>query len=393
MEDSPRILHVITGTDSGGAQVVLHQLLKADRSDNASVLSMATPGYFGPMLEELGTEVRTLGMSVGHRPSAANLLGLRRTMRELDPSLVQGWMYHGNIAAFVAARALWQAKPVIWGIHHTIMKLEKEKRMTRAIIRLSARLSRFTDAIIYCSKQSASDHERLGFDAKKTVVIPNGIDCDKFRPDREAGARLRQQLGIPKARRIIGFVARFHPMKDHRNLIAAAKRLLDQSRSIHVVLIGAGSESEDLSLKSYVADCGIGDHVTFMGQRKDVTSIVPGFDVFCLPSAWGEAFPLVVCEAMACGVPCVVTDVGDSAWIVGDTGFVVPRQDSDALSNALRSMFDLGDEAMMELGDAARRRISTEFPLTKMAASYRDCAFCLIATTDSVQRRPGSWNR
>ncbi len=386
MNENGKILHVITSTGTGGAQTVLHQLLKNNRSDTASVLSMATTDYYGPMIEELGFEVRTLGMGLGHRPSINNLIKLHRTTKEIAPSIIQGWMYHGNIAASLAGRSQWPAKPVIWGIHHTITKLENEKRMTRVIIKLSARLSRFTDAIIYCSKQSAKDHERLGFDPEKTTIIPNGIDCEQFKPDRDAETALRKQLAIPETRRIIGFVARFHPMKDHRNLIAAAKRLLDHSEDIHVVFIGAGTELQDAELKAYVADCGIADHVTFMGLRKDTASILPGLDVFCLPSAWGEAFPLVVCEAMACGVPCVVTDVGDSAWIVGDTGQVVPRQDSEALANALRGMLDIGDEAMRALGEEARRRITNEFPLSRMAASYRTLADSVLSARNGATK-------
>ena len=335
---------------------------------------MVTPGPLGLMIEDLGVKVDSLGMNVGQKPSLQDLIMLRQKTVQRQPDVVQGWMYHGNLASLAAARPRWRSFPVIWGVHHTITKLENEKPMTRAIIKVSARLSRFTDAIIYCSRQSAKDHESLGFAKDKSIVIPNGVDCELYHPKPESRARLRNQLGIPEARRLVGFVARFHPMKDHRNLIAAAKHLLDRSYDVHVVFVGTGTPDQEAGLKAYVAECGVGDRITFMGLRHDIPDIVPGFDVFCLPSAWGEAFPLVVCEAMASGVPCVVTDVGDAAWIVGDTGTVVDRQDSDMLAAALRNMLDLGDEALRVRGKAARERILSEFPLSKMAASYRDVA-------------------
>ena len=372
LEKRRQTLHVITGTNTGGAEYVLHQLLKSAYVDDVEVLSMMTPGPLARMLDELGVKVRTLGMAAGGRPSIGNMLTLRQITRALDPSLIQGWMYHGNLAALAATRPSRRPKPVIWGIHHTLTRLANEKPMTRAVIRLSARLSRRTNAIVYCSKQSARDHERLGFASDKTVIIPNGVDCGRFKPDDEASGRLRQELGIPDDRRIIGFVARFHPMKDHRNLIRAAKRLLDHSSPIHLVLVGAGNETQETELKAFVDECGIRDRVTFMGLREDLPSINPGFDIFCLPSAWGEAFPLVVCEAMASGVPCVVTDVGDAAWIVGDTGLVVPTRDSEALAKALQALLDLDGQALSQRGKLARRRIVDEFPLAKMAAAYQD---------------------
>ena len=374
MKKRRQVLHVITGTNTGGAEFVLHQLLKSTYRDDASVLSMMMPGPLGRMLGELGIEVRTLGMAAGGVPSIGNLLDLRRTVREVDPLLVQGWMYHGNLAALAATHTYRRPRPVIWGMHHTITKLENEKPMTRAVIRLSARLSKRVNAIIYCSKQSAKDHERLGFARDKTVVIPNGVNCDRFKPDREAGAKIRKEFGISDDRRIIGFVARFHPMKDHRNLIRAAKRLIEQSNSIHVALIGSGNEAQEAALKAFIDECGIAERVTLMGLREDLPSITPGFDVFCLPSAWGEAFPLVVCKSMASGVPCVVTDVGDAAWIVGNTGLVVPTENSDALAGALQTLLDLDDEALRQRGSAARQRIMDEFPLSKMVEAYQALA-------------------
>ncbi len=386
MSDSSKIVHVITGTHTGGAEMVLYQLMKSIDPDGVDVLSMMAPGPIGTLIEQLGIDVHTLSMNEGRRPTFANVLALRRTVRDLNPLVTQGWMYHGNLAALLGARSQRRSSAVIWGIHHTITKIENEKRMTRAIVKMSAKLSRLPRAIVYCSRQSAKDHEALGFAPDKTVIIPNGVDCELFKPDQDARSRLRKQLDIPEKRRIVGFVARVHPMKDHRNLVRAMKLLVEEERDVHLVFIGSGGEEEDKSLQKFIVESGISEHISFMGLRDDVPDLIGGFDIFCLPSAWGEAFPMVVCEAMASGVPCVVTDVGDASWIVGETGIVVKPRDSVALSSALGSLLALSEVELKGRGLDARSRIMREFPLSKMVASYEglkdeilNASFCSFA--------------
>ena len=369
-----RLLHVTTGTDIGGAEMVLYQLLKNIDTDGVHVLSMMEPGPIARWIEALDIEMRTLGMRAGERPSVSIMAKLRRVAQDLEPEVTQGWMYHGSLAALFATRCQRRRGPLIWSIHHGLNGLENEKPTTRAVIRLLAQLSGRPSAVVYCATASARDHERIGFVADKTVIIPNGVDCDLFSPDPTAGARLRQHNGIPAKRKIIGFVGRVHPMKDHRNLVQAIRVLAQRGCDVHLMLVGSGDRQGDNMLRRLIDEHGLGDRVTSMGQRHDVPAIVSGFDIFCLPSAWGEAFPMVVCEAMASGVPCVVTDVGDAALIIGDTGHVVPTQDSKALADALERMIGDDDVSLSARGQAARQRIATEFPLAKMVAAYQDLA-------------------
>ncbi len=369
---SARLLHVTTGTDIGGAEMVLFQLLKSVDTTGMHVLSMMEPGPIAQRIGALGVEMRTLGMHAGERPSVSIMAKLRRMAQDLEPEITQGWMYHGSLAALFATRCQRRRGPLIWSIHHGLNGLDNEKPTTRAVIRLLAQLSGQPSAVVYCATASARDHERIGFVADKTVVIPNGVDCSLFSPDPSAGARLRQHNGIPAERKIIGFVGRVHPMKDHRNLIQAVRILIERGGDVHLVLVGSGDDQTDKMVSRMIDENGIGDRATSMGQRHDVPAIVSGFDVFCLPSAWGEAFPMVICEAMASAVPCVVTDVGDAALIVGETGRVVPTQDSKALADALEQIIGDGRGSLSARGQAARHRIATEFPLAKMVAAYQD---------------------
>ena len=187
-------------------------------------------------------------------------------------------------------------------------------------MRLSARLSPLTAAIAYCSSESARQHHALGFDPERTVVIPNGFDCAATRPDPAARPRLCAELGIDPARTLIGMLTRAHPMKDHGNLIRAVARLLADGARVHLILAGRGVDDPGGRIARAVAAAGIGRHTSLLGEREDISPVTAGLDVLVSSSAWGEAFPLIVGDAMASGVPCVVTDVGDCAWIVGDTG-------------------------------------------------------------------------
>jgi glycosyltransferase involved in cell wall biosynthesis len=216
-----KVLHAITTLEIGGAECMLLRLLEAGARDKfePSVLSLMDPdeaqvATVTAQIAALGVTIATLGMPQGGHPSPGNLWRLCRLVRAAPPDLLQGWMYHGSLAATIGSWALRQRPPVLWNIRHSVHDLALEKPLTRLIIQLSARLSRLPQAIIYNSRVSAAQHARLGFDASRAVVIPNGFDGERFRPRPEATGRLRAELGIDPARAVIGLVARDHPMKD-----------------------------------------------------------------------------------------------------------------------------------------------------------------------------------
>jgi glycosyltransferase involved in cell wall biosynthesis len=218
-----------------------------------------------------------------------------------------------------------------------------------------------------------------------STVIPNAVDTAEFRPDASAASRLAALCRIPAGREIVGTVGRCHPMKDHVAMIRAVARLIADGRDVHAVLLGAGQPEGPAAAEARAL--GIADRVSCLDNRSDVASLVAGFDVFLLPSAWGEAFPLAVAEAMAAGVPCIVTDVGDCGMLVGTEGTVVPPGDVGAMTRALHDWLDLDPAARETAGRAARARVATHFSFDR----YVDAHERLYA--DAMAQRLGTGSR
>ena len=390
---SVSVLHVITCLQTGGANMALCKVLEhRDAEDGCHhVLSLMPGGALRDRVIAAGAEIEEIGLRRG-QVSLPAALRLAAAVRRRRPDVLQGWTYHGNLAATVANLGSRRRVPVVWGVRHSILDLSNDKPMTRRLIRVGAPLSRTTAAVVYCSRASARQHERIGYDPSKTVVIPNGFECGLFRPRPDAGSELRKQLDIPLNRVIIGHVARFDPMKDHGNLIAAIARLIAEDQDVHLVMIGTAVEPDNPELAATIRGAGIGPRVSLLGERTDIPSLTPGFDLLALSSTSGEAFPNVLGEAMACGVPCVATDVGDCAWIVGDTGFVVPARDPAALAAGLRQMIDLGLAARQRLGEAARARVLDSFEIKEITRRYTTLyrSLTLKRVGDSPDAQPAS---
>jgi glycosyltransferase involved in cell wall biosynthesis len=262
--------------------------------------------------------------------------------------------------------------PVIWNIRQTVYDLRNERWLTAKLIRLGARLSSRPAAIIYNSQTSAAQHEELGYGAEKRVIIPNGFDCQFLRPDEAARKAVRAELGVTDDNILIGLVARYHPMKDHAGFLRAAA-IVAQARPLsRFVLAGTGISAKQTELAELLKQNGLQGRVTLLGERSDIPQLNNAFDIACSASAWGEGFSNSIGEAMACGVPCVVTDVGDSAYIVGDTGLVAPPREPQAFANAIVRLIDMGAAGRKKLGAKARKRIETEFSLPAVVQKYEE---------------------
>jgi glycosyltransferase involved in cell wall biosynthesis len=365
------VLHIITGLSTGGAERMLCNLLsRINRMRFESVVvSLMERGVLGDRIEALGIPVHTIGMKQGMLPTPAAIWRLIHIVRQLKPDLIQGWMYHGNLAAqFVSVFS--QQIPVLWGIHHSISSLTSEKKMSIAIIKLGARLSKFTSHIVFVSQTSKLQHEALGYCSKNSCLIPNGFDTSLFTPSSEAKLTIRSELGLPVNTLLVGLIGRYHPMKDHANFIQAAALLSKDRPDIHFLLAGTEVNRENQILHQLIQELGLFNHMHLLGERSDMPRVTAALDIASSSSAYGEAFPLVVGEAMSCSVPCVVTDVGDSGWIVSNTGRVVPPRDPEALANAWKELIDLGSEGRETLGRAARERIIEHFALDSVVAQY-----------------------
>ena len=352
---------------------MLFKLIKKNlsSSDNQHfVVALIGKGTIGPEIEALGTPVVNLNIC-NYRINRL-LFGLRKLVilvRKYNPNIVQGWMYHGNLAALVSARIFRSKASVLWNIRHSLYDLKEEKPITRLIIQIDAKLSSKVYSIIYNSKVSSEQHKAVGFDDRKSMIIPNGFDCEVFRPDQKKRNIMRQKIGIGDDEFIIGHAARYHPIKDHVSFLKAADMIIDRGFVARFVLAGRNVDRENLMLSQVTENIGLRNKVDFVGEQKDMPAFMNALDIFTLSST-SEAFPNVIGEAMACGIPCVATNVGDVAYIIGDTGKVVPPADPEALATAWQEILDMGEQARKALGEKARLRIRNNFSLDEVFVAY-----------------------
>ncbi len=336
------VTHVITDLSTGGAEIMLLKLIShLDRQRFATrVISLTTSGPIGDRLEGLGVPVQALGMRPGS-PDPVAVFRLAGWLRATPPALVQTWMYHADLVGGIASRLAGRA-PVIWGIRNSNLDVLRSRRSTRWTVKLCAWLSRWVPRqIVSCSETARRIHVELGYTADKMVVIPNGFNLDLFCPDGSARASVRQELGISAGAKLVGLVGRFDPQKDHYSFVQAAADIQARLPEAHFLLCGDGITWENPALAGWIDAQGLREHFHLLGRREDIPRLSAALDVACSSSAYGEAFSNVLGEAMACGVPCAVTDVGDSAYIVGDTGKVVAPNDPHALAGAVVELLEL----------------------------------------------------
>jgi len=370
--EPPHLLHLTTSLDMGGSQTMLAKLVELSaggaRQPRHAAISLMRPGAIAGRLQSSGCPVYDLGMTRGI-PSLVASVRMLRIISAVRPDLLQGWMYHGNLAASVAELAT--GTPVVWNVRHSLNAPQCEKKSTRLVLRLSSRLAHRTRAIIYNSHIAADEHEAIGFPADRTIVIPNGFDCTRFHPTRSRRVDVRALFSIPEGPMLVCMAARLHPMKDHTRLVEAVGRARSAGHDLHLLLVGPGLETPPRALSQAIARTLPPDRVTLVGERSDLDEWLAGVDVLALPSAWGESFPNVLGEAMACGVACVATRVGDCQHILGQSGLVVAPSDTEQLAGALVRLASMGAQNRRRLGDVGRARVVEHFSLESVGHQYR----------------------
>lgn len=365
------VLCLITALTGGGAEMMLFRLMsRLDRTRfRPQVVSMMELGPVGEKIRGLGVPVRSLGMRQG-KPNPFALVRLVQWLKQDKPDVIQTWMYHADLLGSLAAKCVGNI-PVSWNIRHSDLSGQESKRLTHLTAGLCAKLSRWApQRIVCCSESAKTVHAALGYAIEKMVVIPNGYDLDTFRPDSSARRAIREELKIPESAPVIGLVGRFDPQKDHRTFLKAASLLHREKREVRFILCGEDIVPQNKTLMEWVNEANLGDRCHILGRRDDIPKLMAAFDVAALSSSFGEAFPNVVSEAMSCEVPCVVTDVGDAALIVGETGLVVPTRDPTALASAWRRLLDMDDQLRRQLGSAARQRVTERYNLPDIVSRY-----------------------
>lgn len=365
-----KTLHIITSLQNGGAESFLFTLIKEGNRKNVVVISLKDDWGYGKRLEEMGVKVMVLGMQAS-RPNLSSFFQLRKIIKTEQPEVVFTWLHHASLFAGLAAYFASVPK-IIWGVRDAYMQPEKEKISTRIVVRVSALFSYFIpDHIIYVAQKAREVHESIYYDKKKSVVIPNGYNLQRFTIDQEARLAIRQELDIPESIFLVGMIARFDPMKDHESFIKAARNLIDKHENIHFLLCGSGISEDNAELMEMIQTHNISKYISFAKTRVDIEKIYTALDVFLLSSVT-EAFPNVLCEAMACGTPCVSTNVGDAALIVKDTGAIVKISDYKQMAVEIEKLLLMPDDIREQLKLDVREHIEHTFPIKKIVKRYMD---------------------
>jgi glycosyltransferase involved in cell wall biosynthesis len=367
-----RCLMVITGLSTGGAETMLLKLApRLLRSMEVHVVSLGSLGEIGPKLIFAGVNVTALGMNASW-PEISAVYRLRRFIHDFSPDVVMTWMYHADLVGGVAAR-LAGVRAVAWNVRHSSAPSSGTKLSTSLVIGSCRLFSKFIPAqIVSCSQVARDLHVAIGYRKDNWTVIPNGFDLSSFHPDQAARDEVRQELGVAPNAPLIGLIARWDPQKNHRGFIQMAAKISTEIPDAHFLLAGREIDSGNSTLMKWVQDAGLASRVHLLGLRADVPRLTAALDVATLVSSFGEAFPNAVGEAMACGIPCVVTDVGDSAEIVGDTGIVCRPDDLDALAASCIRLLQSEEAARLHLGALARERVSSSFDIEEVARQYAE---------------------
>lgn len=375
------IVHLISGLTSGGAETMLFRLLSGiDRRRFRSVVVSLTPGgALADQIQELGIPVHNLGMRRG-QPTFRALRDLVQLLRHRRPQLLQTWLYHADLLGTLAA-PLARVPLLAWNIRSSDMDLSHYRRLSRLTRAACARLSARPQVVIVNSETGRRYHQQLGYHPREWAYIPNGINLDEFAPNPTHRAAVRAELGLAPETPLIGLIARRDPMKDHATFFQAAALLSTTRPDANFLLAGRGITPSDPTLARLLAATGLTDRAHLLGERRDIPRLTAALDLATTSSAYGEGFPNVIGEAMACAVPCAATAVGDSARLIGDTGPIVPPRDPAALATAWSTLLALPPLAHTALGHRARQRIIDNYSLDTIIHRYEHLYARLLATT------------
>lgn len=356
-----RVLHIIGSLETGGAETALARICQATHALDLEhrILVLSRTGPIEGELQVAGIPI----LAPRVRPSdlACLVAGWR-------PHVVQGWMYHGSLAALVLRSVVFPSASLAWNIRCGLDTPGQYRRSTRGLIRLLAKLSHIPDAILYNAVSARVGHEKAGYARDRGEVIPNGFNLEIFRPAPVSRQELRSELGLPEEARIIGLVARFHTEKNPGLFLRALSRL---PAHVHGLMAGPGMVLENPDLANQIQALGLPGRVHLMGERRDLPRIMAGLDL-AVSASWNEGFSNVLGEAQACGVPCVATEVGDSGLLIGGLGRLVPPGEDEAMIQAIVDLLGLPQEERSALGRRCRQRMEDSFGLPLAARRYSD---------------------
>lgn len=362
-----KIIHIITGLNGGGAEKTLFKLVTNNTINSHFIVSLTGCGKFGPKLAEAGIPTICLGLSADFNRVGPGILKLIQLIRKEKPDVVQTWMYHADFIGGICGR-LAGVRKVFWNLRISFPTSATEKRRTVLLAATLGLLSwSIPSKIVTCGLGIHQSHIRWGYSAKNMHPIPNGYSLPASAPQSRDGGH-EEKLGSGKRITFLQ-LANYQQRKGHSVLFTSLAELGVDDLSIQLILVGAGTEKSNARLTNEIASYGLESIVERLGFRDDIDGIFPIADYVISPSL-SEGFPNAVAEAMANSVPCLVSDVGESSAIVGDTGWVFKPGSPESMQIALVEAMGLPAEERAQMGRRARRRIESLYSLEKMSEAY-----------------------
>lgn len=364
-----KITYLITGLNCGGAETMLYKLLSyIDQSKyDIKVISMIDNGFYGEKIKKLGINVYSLNMKLNQ----LNIIAFIKACKLIKGTdILQTWMYHANLFGYLIKKIV-KVNKLIWGIRHSNLDKDKNKLMTLKIVKVCAKLSKKADIIISCSNVATKLHIDYGYFPNNIITIANGFEIDRFFYDNKAREKLLYELNITSNPFIISLVGRWDILKDHKTFFQALRLINRAKDNFIAVLCGTNINYNNKELTNLLFLKQLYNKVFLLDRRNDIPKIMSASDIL-VSSSSGEGFSNVIGEAMCCEAPCIVTNVGDSAYIVGNTGLVVEKQNPEQLAKAILKMMDMKKYELKKLGKEARKRIMENFDIKKITKKYEN---------------------
>lgn len=366
-----KILYIITGLRSSGAEFMLYKLCLslAHGKNEISVISLTSVGDLGEKFNEIGIPVLPLGLNKNLLSNIPKFYKLYVQIKRYSPDLVHTWMYHADLIGGLISKIA-GVRCIVWCIRNSDLSPIKTKLSTRIVLRICSTLSSFIPTkIVCCSRNAIKIHIQKGYCKDSFVHIPNGFDTNIFKPSSKNHIQLKNELSIPKSHRLIGVVGRYDPQKNHLGFITCIYKLSKVYNDLSFIFVGDFLDCQNLELVKHINNYNL-NNIYLLGKRDDIPFIMSSLDIFVSPSIYGEAFPNVIGEAMSCGVPCVVTDVGDSSLIIGNCGYTVPPNNSQNLVDAVSILLNLNKEDHTRLSIESRSRITEKYEIVNVSKKY-----------------------
>lgn len=357
-----RIVHIITGLGGGGAENMLYKMLKYSDKNKYyhEVISLIDEGVFGEKIRNEGITIHSLNLNIMN--AIRSLYVARKICMKFD--IVNSWLYHADIFSFFVSKVFLKKK-LIWNVRQSNLDKDANKSTILRIVKINSILSRYVDCITYNSSKALETHKYVGYRDDNSIVIPNGFELDKFKFDPQKRKVIRDEFSIADNERLIITVGRWDIQKDYYTLLKALKELRQQNIEWKMMMIGTNLDSSNIELEELVSKNDIKDRLLLLGRRNDIPDILSAGDIY-VSSSLGESFSNAIGEAMACELPCVVTDVGDSKVIVGDYGKVINSRDYKELAKAIKSYLESTSKSRRNIGSKSRERIIENYSISSV---------------------------